>query len=960
MMKKGKGKNSGLLPSSFKIISSCLKTVSANATNVASSVRSAGASVAASISASEDDKDQVTWAGFGNLELGQHITRHVLLLGYQNGFQVFDVEDASNFNELVSKRGGPVSFLQMQPLPAKSGDHEGFGNSHPLLLVVAGDDTTGAGSGQSVSHNGSLGRDGTADFSADATSYPTTVRFYSLRSHSYVYVLRFRSSVCMTRCSSRVVAVGLATQIYCFDALTLENKFSVLTYPVPQPVRQGTTRVNVGYGPMAVGPRWLAYASNSAITMKTGRLSPQSFVPSPSASPSRAAGGSSVMARYAMESSKQLANGLLNLGDMGYKTLSKYYQDMLPDGSNSPASPNSIWKVGGVAGSDAENAGMVAVKDLVSGAVVSQFKAHTSPVSALCFDPSGTLLVTASVCGNNINVFQIMPSRSRNAPGDLSYECDTSHVHLFKLHRGITSAIVQDICFSRQSQWVAIISSKGTCHIFVLNPSGSDAGLLPLNCEGEEPARLSASTFPWWNTQTLAINQHSLSPPPAVVLSVVSRIKYSSFGWLNTVSNAATVATGKVFVPSGAVAAVFHKSVTHDLQQNSRTNSLEHILVYTPSGHVVQHELLPSAYTGSPESGSRVQRASHAQVQEDDLRVKVEPIQWWDVCRRSDWMETEERLPKSITEKQYHLDTESSTLPIHEHACLSVDINGKFGEDMYLKTSSEKAPERSHCYLSNFEVKVTSGILPVWQNSKISFHVMDSPKDNSSTAGESEIENVPAHELEIKQKKLLPVFDHFHSTKATPEERFSMKCYHASALGSYQANGKICQDIINCHSKPGSVESAESSEESSSKRMDNFHDSDHMNNSSKSSLTIYPTTNGFYKEIEKENTNGFVEKPVTAELYMLEETRMEKHIINGFTTQPVQNDITVNEQMLSTGKSPVNLSFALLEEHCKAVADPKEEHLNEVTNGHHPNVNNSTEKLEGDEMVCGMISFVGD
>lgn len=83
----------------------------------------------------------------------------------------------------------------------------------------------------------------------------------------------------------------------------------------------------------------------------------------------------------------------------------------------------------------------VAVKDLVSGAVVSQFKAHTSPISALCFDPSGTLLVTASVCGNNINVFQIMPSRSHSAPGDISYEWESSHVHLFKLHRGITSAV---------------------------------------------------------------------------------------------------------------------------------------------------------------------------------------------------------------------------------------------------------------------------------------------------------------------------------------------------------------------------------------------------------------------------------------------------------------------------------------------------------------------------------------
>ncbi|CAH2039030.1 unnamed protein product [Thlaspi arvense] len=970
MMKKGKGKNSGLLPNSFKIISSCLKTVSANATNVASSVRSAGASVAASISAAEDDKDQVTWAGFGILELGQHVNRHVLLLGYQNGFQVFDVEDASNFNELVSKRGGPVSFLQMQPLPARSGDLEGFGNSHPLLLVVAGDDTTGTGSGHSFSHNnGSLARDGKAESSGDATSYPTTVRFYSLRSHSYVYVLRFRSSVCMIRCSSRVVAVGLETQIYCFDALTLENKFSVLTYPVPQLLRQGTTRVNVGYGPMAVGPRWLAYASKSSTTMKTGRLSPQNFISSPSVSPSRSTGGSTVMARYAMESSKQLANGLINLGDMGYKTLSKYYQEMLPDGSNSPASPNSIWKVGGVSGSDAENAGMVAVKDLVSGAVVSQFKAHTSPISALCFDPSGTLLVTASVCGNNINVFQIMPSRSHSAPGDLIYEWESSHVHLFKLHRGITSAIVQDICFSHHSQWLAIISSKGTCHIFVLNSSGSDAGFPPLNCEGEEPARVSASTLPWWFTKSLSNNQQSLPPPPVVTLSVVSRIKYSSFGWLNTVSNAATAATGKVFVPSGAVAAVFHKSVTHDLQQNSRTNSLEHILVYTPSGHVVQHELLPSVCTGSPENGSRVQKPSHVQVQEDDLRVKVEPIQWWDVCRRSDWLETEERLPKSFTEKQYDLDTVPNSLPAHEDASPSLEINN-FGQDRYLKTCSEKAPERSHCYLSNFEVKVTSGMLPVWQNSKISFHVMDSPRDNSSSGGEFEIEKVPAHELEIKQKKLLPVFDHFHSTKASLEDRFSMKCYHTSASGSYQANGKICQEIINCHSKPGSVESADSSEESksiffflgSSKQMENFHDSDHKNNSFKSSFTLYPTSNGIYKEIEKNNKNGLVEKSVTAKLYAFEENQMGKHITNGLTAPSLHTNITVNEEMLYTGKSPMNLGFALREEHCKAVADPVEhlQKLDEVTNGHHLNVNNNTEKLQGDETVSGMVSFAGD
>lgn len=71
--------------------------------------------------------------------------------------------------------------------------------------------------------------------------------------------------------------------------------------------------------------------------------------------------------------------------------------------------------------------------------VISQFRAHTSPISALCFDPSGTLLVTASVHGNNINIFRIMPSHKCGGSG--SSDWSTSYVHLYKLHRGITNAV---------------------------------------------------------------------------------------------------------------------------------------------------------------------------------------------------------------------------------------------------------------------------------------------------------------------------------------------------------------------------------------------------------------------------------------------------------------------------------------------------------------------------------------
>lgn len=81
------------------------------------------------------------------------------------------------------------------------------------------------------------------------------------------------------------------------------------------------------------------------------------------------------------------------------------------------------------------------MRDFVSRAIIAQFKAHTSPISALCFDPSGTLLVTASVYGNNINIFRIMPSCSRKGSGAPSYDWSSSHVHLYKLHRGITAAV---------------------------------------------------------------------------------------------------------------------------------------------------------------------------------------------------------------------------------------------------------------------------------------------------------------------------------------------------------------------------------------------------------------------------------------------------------------------------------------------------------------------------------------
>lgn len=148
---------------------------------------------------------QVQWSNFDKLELGSGEIREVLLLTYANGFQVWDVQDASNVHELVSRRDGPVAFLRLPPKPILQESIEGvanFNGARPLLLVVTSD---GPGSG-------SPGATGVTPHSV-----PTVVRFYSLRNHTYVHTLRFSRGIHAVRCSPRVVAVALSTQVIdCF------------------------------------------------------------------------------------------------------------------------------------------------------------------------------------------------------------------------------------------------------------------------------------------------------------------------------------------------------------------------------------------------------------------------------------------------------------------------------------------------------------------------------------------------------------------------------------------------------------------------------------------------------------------------------------------------------------------------------------------------------------------------
>ncbi|XP_039139907.1 autophagy-related protein 18f-like [Dioscorea cayenensis subsp. rotundata] len=236
--------------------------------------------------------------------------------------------------------------------------------------------------------------------------------FFWKLTHEYAHLLKFQSAIYTIRCSPLIVAVSLASQIYCFHSATLEREYIVCTHPIVS---------SISYGPLALGSRWLAYCGDPVVVSSIVRAIPHQMT---------------------------LVTGLPTSLPNGE-----------PDGQLCQRinKTTCCWR---------KNIGTVIVRDVVSKSVIVQFRAHESPISALCFDPTGTLLVTASIRGHNINVFHIIVP----CPSGRSFGSDPvgTCTHLYRLQRGITNAIIQCISFSNDNKWIMVNSSRGTGHLFAI------------------------------------------------------------------------------------------------------------------------------------------------------------------------------------------------------------------------------------------------------------------------------------------------------------------------------------------------------------------------------------------------------------------------------------------------------------------------------------------------------------
>nr|XP_027187641.1 autophagy-related protein 18f isoform X2 [Cicer arietinum] len=756
-MTAGGGKTNGFIPSSFRAISSYLRIVSSGASTVARSA----ASVASSIVDRDDvsDHDQVIWAGFDKLEGEGGVVQQVLLLGYRSGFQVWHVDESNNVRDLVSKHDGPVSFMQMVPNPIASKKSENKLISGRPLLVVCVDGFFAGGCNVKDGLNGSS--NGTTSNSHDQMNsnyMPTTVQFYSMKSHSYVHVMKFRSVVYSVRCSSRIVAVSQSTQIHCFNATTLEREYTLLTNPI---VLSCPGSGGIGYGPLAVGPRWLAYSGSPVAVSTSGHVSPQHLMPSASF-PGFSSNGS-LIAHYAKESSKQLASGIVTLGDMGYKKLSRYCSDnngSLQSGSSGSKGSGTI----NGHSADADNVGMVIVKDIVTKNVIAQFQAHKSPISALCFDPSGTILVTASVQGHNINVFKIMPTRENSSASDAG----PSHVHLYRLQRGFTNAVIQDISFSDDSKWIMISSSRGTSHLFAINPQGgyvniqsNDDSLTTKNSGLSTMPNQAVRRAPMSSVQMPKQQSLYVADPP-ITLSVVSRIRSGTNGWRGTVTGAAAAATGRKSSVSGAIASCFRSCKGSGAMYGEGTHSKEnhHVLVFSPSGSMIQYAL--RTITGQDSAVVSGLSPAYEFVPQADARLVVEAMHKWNICHSHNRREREDNVdiygengisdnnkiyPEEVEENVVHPKIKNGVTKVN--SCL---------EDGH------------HLYISEAELQMHQAQVPPWAKPKIYFNSMMKKStimdEEAASGGEFEIERIPTCMSEARPKDLVPIVNYMQTPKS--------------------------------------------------------------------------------------------------------------------------------------------------------------------------------------------------
>ncbi|XP_012279625.1 breast carcinoma-amplified sequence 3 homolog isoform X2 [Orussus abietinus] len=376
-----------------------------------------------------ENKESISWARFEYADVNDPILHPdynegsgtpplLLVLGYGTGVQVWVVAASGEATEVLSWRQGVVRTLRVLPNPKTGDDYvDSYGSKRPMVAICD---------------------------SASPGPQFCNVSFISLRTGEQAKSIKFKNPVCDVLANRRSVVVTFLEKIAVFDARTLEDVLTVTTCylsPGPSP------------NPVALGTRWLAYSEKKLLPVR------------------RSSGGSEgegvqSYTTTVLYAAKSLGKGLRGLGESVASSL-----------TGNAVSPMTINN----AGADATQPGVVTILDLQAAkdereqdegaieAVIAHFTAHGDAIVAMTFDLTGALLMTADKRGHDFHVFRIQPH-----PGGPTL---AAVHHLYVLHRGDTTAKVQDMTFSSDARWAAVSTVRGTTHVFPVAPYGGSVGV---------------------------------------------------------------------------------------------------------------------------------------------------------------------------------------------------------------------------------------------------------------------------------------------------------------------------------------------------------------------------------------------------------------------------------------------------------------------------------------------------
>lgn len=271
--------------------------------------------------------------------------------------------------------------------------------------------------------------------------------------------------------------------------------------------------------------------------------------------------------------------------------------------------------------------------------------------------------------------------------------------------------VIQDISFSNDSNWIMISSSRGTGHLFAINPQGG-----PVNIQAHDSTLPAQSSGLGVNTNQEKLYPHSsafqshkqqslCATGPPITLSVVSRIRNGTNGWRGTVSGAAAAATGRMSSLTGAIASSFCSCKGGTIYVDGKNcKTTYNLLVFSSSGSLIQYalrvlnsrDLVVSGLTPAYELDPLV-----------DARLVVEAIQRWNICQRLSLREQED------TADIYGDNAISDGHKIHPEELKEDDITSLKFKNRVVKANSCSDEERL-LYIAQAELQMHQTRTPLW------------------------------------------------------------------------------------------------------------------------------------------------------------------------------------------------------------------------------------------------------